>query len=694
MSNEPIKILIVDDDPDDFLITSDLLTEVKEVRYTIEWASAFEQALELLGKKEYDVYLFDYRLGARTGLDLLREAVSRGCRAPIILLTGQGDYEIDLEAIKYGASDYLIKNELKPPVLERAIRYALERRKMEDELFHEKEQAIVALESIGDSVIITNTHGNITRLNRVAENITGWNNQEAQGLSFHDIVKLINEDTHKPVNDPISSVLAQNTIINFPSQTIIQNRDNHEYAIEGTASPIRDREGHIAGIIIVFHDVTSTREMSKKMAYQASHDSLTGLYNRGLFEEHLEQALQDAKNRNTENVLLYLDLDRFKLVNDTCGHFAGDQLLKQAASVMQQKIRHMDIIARLGGDEFGIILTNCPFSKAGEIGEKICQAIRDIHFTWNEKPFSIEVSIGAISINSASHSVSHLLSLADQSCYMAKEKGGNRIHLYWENDSELLERRGEMHWITMITNAFEKDRFRLYYQPIVSVHNHNQPNRYEILIRLIDDDGSIIPPSIFLPATQRYNMMTGIDHWVIETYFAFFQRKFKERQPESIPCCNINLSGATLNDDYFLDFIKEQLKQHQVPPTNICFEITETIAFNNYNKAIQFIKELKELGCLFALDDFGSGLSSFSYLKHLPVDYLKIDGSFVRNMADNQVDRIIVESIAQVGRLMGIQTIAEFVEDEAIFKIVQEIGIDYAQGYWSGKPKPLAEFES
>jgi diguanylate cyclase (GGDEF)-like protein/PAS domain S-box-containing protein len=692
MNKEPIKILIVDDDRDDYIITRDLLGEVKEARYELEWANAYDKALEFIGAKEYDVYLFDYRLGAHTGLELLRELVTRGRRAPIILLTGQDDHEIDLEAIKSGASDYLIKNDLKSSVLERAIRYALERRKMEDELFQEKEQAIVALESIGDSVIITDMNGNINRLNRVAEKITGWSIQEAQGLPFVDIIKLINEDTGKPIDNPITHVLTQNAIINFPSQTIIMSRDNHEYAIEGTASPIHNRESQIIGIILVIHDVTSAREMSRKMAYQASHDSLTGLFNRSLFEESLQQSLDTTNSQKTEHVLLYLDLDRFKIVNDTCGHFAGDQLLKQVASVMKQTIRHIDIIARLGGDEFGIILTNCPFSKANDVGAKICRAIRDLHFTWNDKEFSIAVSIGAVSINADSDSAAHLLSIADQSCYIAKEKGGNRVHLYTENDSELMARRGEMQWISIITQAFEKNRFCLYYQPIIPIDGKQQ-ERYEILIRLFNEEGGIISPLAFLPATQRFNMMTAIDRWVIQTYFSFFETNFSVAAPETIPFCNINLSGSALNDDYFLEFIKGQFDRHNVPPKFICFEITETIAFNNYNKAIQFIKELKDLGCSFALDDFGSGLSSFNYLKHLPIDYIKIDGNFIRSLLDNQIDRIIVESITQVGRKLGIQTIAESVEDEAIFKIIKEIGVNYAQGFWYSNPKPLEELK-
>lgn len=693
MACEIITILVVDDDEDDFIIIRDMLAEVKEARYHLEWAATYNSALEFFEKKPYHVYLFDYSLGAHNGLELLREVIRRGCRAPIILLTGQGDHEIDQEALKAGAADYLLKNDLRSSLLEHVIRYALERKKMEDELFQEKERAIVTLESIGDSVITTDTLGNVTHLNQVAEKMTGWSNREAQGIPLQRLIKIFNEVTRRPINDPVPKVLSQNAIINFPSQTIIINRDNKEFAIEGTASPIRNRENQIIGIVIVMHDVTGAREMTKKMAYQASHDPLTGLYNRSIFEEFLQRLLNNAKNRHNEHVLLYLDLDRFKIVNDTCGHFAGDQLLKQVAATMQQKIRQMDILARLGGDEFGIILTNCSFSKAFEIGDKIREAIQDIHFTWNDKVFSVEVSIGAVSINHESKNVDHILGIADQSCYIAKEKGGNRIHICLDNDSELLERRGEMQWITIITRAFEKNRFCLYYQPIIPIQQKGGPKRVEILIRLLDDEGGVIPPAIFLPAAQRYNMMTAVDHWVIQSYFSFYERNFLGQAPERIPVGNINLSGSSLNDEFFLKFIKDQIKQHQVQPEFICFEITETIAINNYNKAIQFIKELKDLGCLFSLDDFGSGLSSFNYLKHLPVDSIKIDGVFIQNLHDNSVDCAIVESINQIGHMMGIQTVAEYVENEEIFKIVRRIGIDYVQGYWYSKPKPLETLE-
>lgn len=689
MNQETIRILLVDDDEDDYVITRDLLAEIQGVRYELEWVSTYHSALESITQKKYDVCLFDYCLGEGNGLELLREAIGRGYRVPIILLTGQGDHEIDLEALKAGAADYLLKGDLRSSLLEHAIRYALERKKMDDELFHEKERAIVTLESIGDSVITTDLHGIITQLNPVAQRITGWSNEEAEGFPFGDMISLISEVTQQPISDPVAQVLSQNGIVNFSSQTVLINRIQQEYAIEGTASPIRNRENKIIGIVIVLHDVTCTRELSKKIAYQASHDPLTDLHNRVIFEEYLRQLLDDAKEQHHEHVLFYLDLDRFKIVNDTCGHFAGDQLLKQAASTMKQKIRQMDIIARLGGDEFGIILTNYPFSQAYEMGEKIRQAIHDIHFLWDDKIFSIEVSIGAVSINSECKNVEYLLGLADQSCYMAKEKGGNRIHFFLDDDSEFSERWGEMQWISVINQAFAENGFCLYVQPIIAIDSRNKKEHNELLIRLRDNNKRIILPSLFLPAAQRYNMMTAIDRWVIEYYLDFYEKNYQGIPVENIPVFNMNLSGSSLNDDHFVKFIKEILITYRIPPNVICFEITESIAINNYNKAIQFINEIKSMGCLFALDDFGIGLSSFNYLKQLPIDYIKIDGALIQNLLDNPLDCTIVESINQIGHMLGIRTIAEVVENEAVFEVIKKIGIDYCQGFWFGKPQPI-----
>ncbi|NLY76035.1 MAG: EAL domain-containing protein [Firmicutes bacterium] len=689
MSKDKLRILIVDDDEDDFYIIRDLLSDIKEVKYDTVWASSYKAALQALETNKFDACLLDYRLGEHTGLELLQEIVSRGNRTPVILLTGQGDHAIDIEAMNTGASDYLVKGEVGPVILERSIRYAIERKRMEDELFNEKERALVTLASIGDAVITTDINYGINYMNSAAETITAWKNEEAYGRPLSEILTVINEITREPFGNPVEIVLSQNKTINFPNQALLVNRDGREYAIEATASPILNRDNEIGGIVIVLRDVTQTRELPKKISYQASHDSLTGLVNRGKFEEHLEQVLESAKNQGLAHVLFFMDLDRFKIVNDTCGHFAGDQLLKQVANLFKKYVRNSDIVARLGGDEFAVILENCPLSKAMEIAGNIRRAVQEYRFTWRENQFMIGISIGVVEINAGSVSADMVLNEADEACYCAKENGGNKVHVY-RGEGGFTKHHGEAQWALDIHRAFEDNRFCLFYQPIVPVRGEKIINQYEILIRMYDENGKIIYPGSFLPAANRYKLMSSIDRWVINTYFAYYDANYNRKGSKTRKrgaLCNINLSGLFLNDDEFaLDFIVEQLKRYNVPPEAICFEITETLAVANFGKIIKFIQKLKSIGCRFALDDFGNGLATFNYLKNLPVDFVKIDGSFVRHITDNQIDLAMVESINHIAHLMNIKTVAEFVENEAAFLKLKEIGVDYAQGYWIAKP--------
>jgi diguanylate cyclase (GGDEF)-like protein len=453
------------------------------------------------------------------------------------------------------------------------------------------------------------------------------------------------------------------------------------------------RNRSIKGVVFVFHDMTASPELSRKRPYREIHDELTGLFNRNKFKDRLEELVSDAARHNRNHALLYLDLDKFKIVNDTCGHAAGDQLLKQIAAVVKGKVRTTDLVARLGGDEFGVLLEECPLQKANEIAGTICTAVRNFHFAWNDNPFTIGVSIGVVAIMPSSKNPESILSAADGSCYLAKEKGGSRVHLHFEDDRELLQRHGEMQYISRIANAFESDLFRLFYQPIVALEK-NSPKKllwYEILIRMMEEGGVEVGPMNFLPAAERYDMMPSIDRWVFSTFFAFYKKNIAGRVPAEEFMCDINVSGMTINDDSFLTFIHELFKSFQVPPQTICIEITETAAIANLEHAVHFIEDLKILGCRFSLDDFGSGLSSFKYLKHLPVDYLKIDGSFVKNIVDNSVDAAIVTTINDIGHLMGITTVAEFVENKEIFEKLRNIGVDYAQGYYIARPALLDE---
>jgi diguanylate cyclase (GGDEF)-like protein len=431
------------------------------------------------------------------------------------------------------------------------------------------------------------------------------------------------------------------------------------------------------------------KEQQKQLqiSYQATHDSLTGLVNRREFENRLDSLLKRPGSAGTQHTLLYLDLDQFKIVNDTCGHHAGDTLLRHLTSILQTKIRHSDVLARLGGDEFGLLLEACDGDHAYRIAESLRQTAREFRFVWGDKSFAVGVSVGLVTFAGEGTTLNDILRVADGACYVAKEKGRNRIHVYRPDDGELAERQGQMNWVGRISRAFEEDRLLLYRQKIIPLQNTFQARmRYEFLIRMLSEDGEIIPPQAFLPAAERYNVIPSIDFWVISKVFELYERDCKAGQASYT--CSINLSGATLSDDRLLPYISEQFERFDIPPTAICFEITETTAIANMTVAMDLIARLKELGCQFALDDFGSGMASFGYLKNLAVDYIKIDGSFVTDFLHDPVDRAMVESINHIGHVMGIQTIAEHVADPAVLQALRDAGVDFAQGYVIGYPEP------
>ncbi|MEH2052951.1 MAG: EAL domain-containing protein [Nostoc sp.] len=555
-----------------------------------------------------------------------------------------------------------------------------------EELFYEKELAQITLNSIGDGVITTDATGKIEYLNPVAEMLTGWSLQEVKGLPLREVFRIFHEITREPTENPVEKALKSGQIVALANHTVLITHDDKEIAIDDSAAPIRDRYNQIVGAVMVFHDCTQNRSLSREITWQASHDSLTGLVNRHEFEQCLEQAVNSARTYNLEHALCYLDLDQFKIVNDTCGHAAGDELLRQVTTLLQTKIRQTDVLARLGGDEFGAVLYKCSLEQAIRVAEVMRKTIQEFRFVWEDNIFSIGASIGLVEINAKTESGVSLLSYADAACYAAKNKGRNRVHLFQSDDEELLQQRGEMQWVSRITKALEENRFCLYSQTIVAIAPTATPEtHYEILLRLRDEEGNLVAPMAFIPAAERYNLMPTIDRWVINTLF----KSWSLAEHNSNTSYAINLSGTTINDDQFISFLHEQFALYQVPPQLICFEITETVAITNLTKACQFITELQRYGCRFSLDDFGSGMSSFTYLKTLPVDYLKIDGGFVQNIIENSVDDAMVEAITRIGHVMGLKIIAEFVENDAILQRIKALGVDYAQGYGVAKPRPL-----
>ena len=560
-----------------------------------------------------------------------------------------------------------------------------ERKLYEDALFREKESAQITLQSIGDGVITTDAKNHVEYINPVAEELTGWKVDDASGRSIDEIFRGFHEETCEPLENPLAVSIRRDRAIKSVRPTLLIRRDGNELYIESTASPIRDGQGSVTGGVLVFHDVSESRELNRRLSYHASHDILTGLVNRREFENRLGRALKSARARETSYALLYLDLDQFKIVNDSCGHSAGDALLSQLGSLLKSKIRWRDTLARLGGDEFGVLLESCSLEEAMNSAESLRLAISEYKFVWEERNFRLGVSIGVVPITAENEDVAALLSAADSACAAAKEAGRNRIHSFQENDIDLMRRRREMQWAARINNALEEDRFELFRQTIQPLQSQEEGAHYEILLRMRDENGGIISPGLFIEAAERYGITPNIDRWVIRSAFRWLVSEADER--ERLALCSINLSGQSFGDEKFLPFVIDQFQMSGIDATKICFEITETAAIASYSQANRFINALKELGCKFALDDFGTGLSSFGYLKHFPVDFLKIDGSFVKEILHDPIDREMVRSINEIGHLTGKKTIAEFAENEEIITMLRGMGIDYAQGYGVSEPK-------
>lgn len=559
--------------------------------------------------------------------------------------------------------------------------------RMAREAYIEKEQALVTLGSIGDAVITTDRTGLVHIMNREAEKLTGWLQNEAQNKPLLAVMKLVDSKSNHSLRNPVIEAISSKQSVTSPANSALLDRYNQKSEIEYNASAINDQNHQTYGGVIVFRDVTENRELEKQLTYHASHDELTGLVNRREFEIRLSQAILNAKVEHSHYSLLYLDLDQFKVINDMGGHNAGDELLKQLSKSVKNILRESDTLARLGGDEFGILLDGCPLPKAIEIAETIRKTISEFQFYWQGQVFTVGVSIGAITITEDSGKMNEVMSAVDTACYTAKDLGRNRVQVYQHGDQELTKRKNEMHWKQRISEAVNDDSFVLYAQEIFSRDKENQAKRrLEILVRLHDADGNLITPHAFLPAAERYALTADIDLWVIKKTLQTISELKLDKQNYNI---SINLSGQSLNTPNILRTIINNFEASGVDPEMICFEITESMAISNITAARKFISILKGMGCKFALDDFGKGLSSFTYLKHIPVDIIKIDGSFVRDIVDDPINMSFVEAIIKIAHVMGLETVAEYVENEAIYNAIQGTQIDYIQGNHVSRPSPF-----
>jgi diguanylate cyclase (GGDEF)-like protein/PAS domain S-box-containing protein len=564
-----------------------------------------------------------------------------------------------------------------------------ERKRAELEVHAQRERAQVTLNSIADGVITIDNAGNVDYLNPVAETLTGWTLHDARGLPVSQVVMLRHEIKGHTLENPAEVCLREGRLTEIGQHSVLVARDGREIPIQDSAAPIRDTAGQITGAVLVVHDVSKERQLRRQLAHHAAHDSLTGLINRREFEIRLETALASAR-AGASHVLMYLDLDQFKVVNDTCGHTAGDQLLKQVTTLIRSFVRTADTVSRLGGDEFGVLLENCTLDRAIDIADAMRGAIRDYRFVAKDAAFDIGASIGLVAIREDSESIGSLLSAADVACYSAKDLGRNRVHVYQHGAAP--ERHAEMQWVSRITRAIDEGRLELFFQPIVPIGSHqDKRGHYELLIRMRDENGRMVPPNAFIPAAERYNIMPMVDRWVIGQALEHLSFRPDENSGMDGYTLAINLSGTSLNDDKFLEFVIAAIDKHAPGERTICFEITETAAISNLGRAVHFMKELKARGCEFSLDDFGNGLSSFSYLQNLPVDYIKIDGNFVRNIVNNHVHQCMVDAIHRVGKAMGIRMIAEHVESRQALELLETIGVEYVQGFYIAAPAPVAQ---
>ncbi len=581
----------------------------------------------------------------------------------------------------------LSKLTLARPLAESAPQAGQEVNEQVKALQRETERLQSTLASIGDGVIRTDASGRIDYLNPTAERLTGWRADDAVGRPLGEVFQVVDEATRIRLADPVQSCLKEGKTLESPGPVLLISTDGTECAIRDSATPVFTPSGRPDGAVVVFKDVTHLRSKEREMVYLASHDVLTGLINRREFETRLKRALRNARSDGREHVLLYLDLDEFKVVNDSCGHQAGDELLQQITALLRSRVRRSDTLARLGGDEFGVLLEDCPLGQARQIAEEIRRTVREFRFRCKDQIFEVGVSMGFVPIDRNSGDLPQTMNAGDAACYTAKQGGKNRVHEHEMDDSTVAQRYGEMQWIHHIHGAFEDRRFRLFYQFIQPLGTSGEL-LCEVFLRMLDRTGKVIAPAAFIPAAERYRLIESLDRWVVKTAF----RALAEAQRREVArpvLFAVNVSGQALSEEDFLVFVVEQIAESGVDPRRICFEITESAALSKLDSAIHFITVLKDKGCRFILDDFGSGLSSFSYLRDLPVDFLKIDGELVQSLLDDRIKRAMIESINQIGHVLGIQTIAEWVENRQTLEALRELGVDYAQGYWLCRPQPL-----
>jgi diguanylate cyclase (GGDEF)-like protein/PAS domain S-box-containing protein len=552
-------------------------------------------------------------------------------------------------------------------------------------------RAVATLDAMGESVITLDAEGRIDYINHSAEILLGQRFDQVMGKQFSEVASLVDETDRRALDDPVRKALTFGGRVTMGRRAVLVPAGaGPERSVEISVTPLRMEGKEILGLVLVLHDTSELRGLTRQMTYQASHDALTGLVNRREFERRLQEAMDSAQTGNIAHALCYLDLDRFKTVNDTCGHTAGDNMLREVASLIKEAVRDSDTVGRLGGDEFALLLVGCPLEKARQIADDVVRTVNDYRFVWKDKIFNIGVSIGLVEIGSGGGTIEDLMNSADSACYVAKKQGGIHVHVYSAREEASARHSGEIHWLQKLQGALRDNKFELYYQPIVHARVGGlRGPALEVFVRLEGENGQpAAPPAEFIRAAERYRLMPLVDRWVVQAVLSALGRGgMKLPLGRSVA---INIAGQTLGDSDFLEFVVECFDHTGASPADICFEVTESSVVANLDHAQRFIAVLHGMGCEFALDDFGTGLSSFATLRKLPMDYLKIDGSFINNLASDTVNQAMVAAMIDLSRSLNFRVVAEQVEDQVSLDTVTRMGIDFVQGFIVGRPQPLS----
>jgi diguanylate cyclase (GGDEF)-like protein/PAS domain S-box-containing protein len=680
---EQERILIVEDEK---IIALDLRRRLEKFGYKVVGTSSRgDEAVSVCDSERPDLVLMDIMLsGGDDGVVAATEIKDR-FQIPVVFLTAYAD-EATLQRAKIAEPIGYVLKPFKERELYSTIGIGLYKSRADRALLKQERLFSAILHSVGDGIISTDGDGLIQFMNPTAETLTGWREENAKGEPLETVFALVDDPTEMAIALPAPGTIGTDRARMFQS-AYLRNRYGAQIHVEGSLAETHGDRGQFEGQTLAFRDVTDLKRLNETVTYQASHDALTGLLNRDELAARLRLLAEGARKEDRHHSFMFIDIDQFKVINDVCGHAAGDELLRQHAEDIQALLEREYVLGRLGGDEFGLIVLDETPESGQELAETIVSRLNR-KFVWQSNSYNITVSVGLASISQENSSVIDIMAAADDACALAKEHGGNMVRAYQQKDNVFLKRKGEMQWIARLTSALDEDRFVPYSQEICPLGDAGH-DKIEILLRLRDRDGSLVQPGEFITAAERYKLMPSIDKWVINTSFEYVKEQRLAGIDPPIVC--VNLSGSSLADTTLMDYILEMMDKHEVAASHFCFEVTETSAIQNFARATVFVDRLKAEGATFALDDFGNGFSSFAYLKRLSVDYLKIDGSFVKDIEENKIDRAMVEAVNNIGHTMGMLTIAEYVHNEAVRSILTDMGVDYGQGFAISRPAPLRD---